>query len=195
MREKLAQVQWASVVLLTIVWVMLMGEVTVGNVLAGVLVATFVMVVFPLPPLAVGIRPRLVGIVVLVLRFLWDLTVASIEVSWLTVRPGRPVTGVVVDLRLRSSNELLQTITSQMVGLVPGTVVIDLDSQHRVLTLHMLDISTREEAEAVRRRVLAQEARVIRALDPDPEAVLDPRRDRQPSGAAADTVDGKEGSS
>lgn len=192
MRSRLARVQWGSLILLTIVWVMLMGDITLGNIVAGALVASGIMVVFPLPPVAVGIRPHLVGVLVLVLRFLWDLTVASIQVGWLTVRPGRTVHGVVVDLRLRTSNELLQTITSQMVGLVPGTVVIDMDSQNRLLTLHMLDIDSREEAEEVRRRVLAQEARVIRALDPDPEAVLDPRRNPPPSAAAAETTDGRE---
>lgn len=192
MRSRLARVQWGSLILLTIVWVMLMGDITLGNILAGALVAAGIMVVFPLPPVAVGIRPHLVAVVVLVLRFLWDLTVASIQVGWLTVRPGRTVHGVVVDLRLRTSNELLQTITSQMVGLVPGTVVIDMDSQNRLLTLHMLDIDSRDEAEEVRRRVLAQEARVIRALDPDPEAVLDPRRNQQPSTSAAETTDGRE---
>lgn len=192
MRSQLARVQWGSLALLTIVWVMLMGQITFGNIVAGVLVASAVIVVFPLPPVATGIRPHAWGIVVLVARFLWDLTVASIQVGWLTVRPGRTVHGVVVDLRLRTNNQLLQTITSQMVGLVPGTVVVDMDSQSRLLTLHMLDIGSREEAEEVRRRVLAQEARVIRALDPDPESVLDPRRNPQPSRAAAETTDGQE---
>lgn len=48
-----------------------------------------------------------------------------------------------------------------------------------MLTIHALDVRTRQEAEAVRRRIRAQEARVLRALHPDPEALLDPRRRRE----------------
>ena len=179
MRRRTSDVQWVSVGLLTLVWVMLMGEVTLGNVVGGVLAALVVQVVFPLPSLVMGVRLRPWSFLVLVVRFLWDMTVASVQVAWLAIRPGPVVGGVVVDLRLRSDNDLFQTITAEMVALVPGTVVVDLDGASRLLTLHVLDISTRQEAEEVRHRVLAQEARVLRAFDPDPDAALNPRRRRR----------------
>lgn len=176
MRRNLAAIQWLPMGLLTIVWVLLMGEVTVGNIVAGLFVALVVQLIFPLPSVVVGVKFRPVAFVVLTARFLWDMTTASVQVAWLAVRPGPPVQGVVVDLRLRSGKELFQTITAEMVALVPGTVVVDLDGPRRLLTLHVLDISTRQEAEIVRHKVLAQEARVLRAFDPDPDAVLNPRR-------------------
>lgn len=179
MRRVLHGIHWMSMGMLTLVWVLLMGEVTVGNIVAGILVAFGVQLVFPLPSVTVGVHFRLVAFVVLTARFLWDMSVASVQVAWLAVRPGTPVSGVVVDLRLRSDNELFQTITAEMVALVPGTVVIDLDSERRILTLHLLDVTTRQQAEVIRHRVLAQEARVLRAFDPDPEAVLNPRRRRE----------------
>lgn len=174
-----ARVQWFPVLWLTVVWVMLWGDLSPGTVLAGILLAVVILAVFPLPPIGLGIRVRPLATLILITRFLADMLVASVEVAWLTVRPGEPVRGIVVDLRLRSRNELFQTITSEMVALVPGTVVIDMVSDTGVLTLHILNVRTRAEAEKVRRRVLAQEARVLRAFDPDPEAVLDPRRRRQ----------------
>lgn len=179
MRRMLHGVHWMSTLLLTVVWVTLMGEVTIGNVLAGVLVALFVQLVFPLPSITMGLRFRPIAFLILTVRFLWDMTSASIQVAWLSVRPGPTVGGVVVDLRLRSDNDLFQTMTAEMVALVPGTVVIDLDSERRILTLHLLDVTTRQQAEVIRHRVLAQEARVLRALDPDPDAVLNPRRRRE----------------
>lgn len=175
------RIQWFSVGMLTLVWVLLMGEVTFGNVLAGVLVALVVQVIFPLPSLVMGVEFRPLAFIVLATRFLWDMATASVQVAWLAVRPGPTVGGVVVDLRLRSDNDLFQTITAEMVALVPGTVVVDLDGARRLLTLHVLDISTRREAEQVRHRVHAQEARVLRAFAPDPDAVLNPRRRREVS--------------
>ncbi len=171
--------RWVPTVLLTVVWVMLMGQITLGNVLAGVLVAFFVQLVFPLPSVVVGMRFRPVAFLVLATRFLWDMSIASVQVAWLAVRPGPTVHGVVVDLRLKSDNDLFQTITAEMVALVPGTVVIDLDGERRILTLHLLDVTTRQQAEVLRRRVMAQEARVLRAFDPDPDLVLNPRRRRE----------------
>lgn len=181
MKRTLRGIHWMPMLMLTTVWVLLMGEVTVGNVVAGLLVAFVVQLVFPLPSVTVGVSFRPIGFLVLALRFLWDMATASVQVAWLTVRPGPPVSGVVVDLRLRSDNDLFQTITAEMVALVPGTVVIDLDSERRVLTLHVIDVATRREAEVIRHRVLAQEARVLRAFDPDSESVLKPRRRREVS--------------
>ncbi|WP_109472762.1 Na+/H+ antiporter subunit E [Ornithinimicrobium cavernae] len=180
--RQLRGIHWLPLLMLTVVWVMLMGEVSVGNVLAGVLVAFLVQLVFPLPSVTLGVHFRPVAFVVLAVRFLWDMTTASVQVAWLAVRPGPTVSGVVVDLRLRSDNDLFQTITAEMVALVPGTVVIDLDGERRLLTLHVIDVTTRQQAEVVRHRVLAQEARVLRAFDPDPDAVLNPRRRREVTG-------------
>lgn len=176
---------WA-IVWLTLVWVMLWGEATPITVVGGVLVALAVLVAFPLPHVTMRLRPRLWPLVVLISRFLFDLVTASVQVAWLTVRPGRAVGGVVMDMELMGDDELLQVLTAEMVSLVPGSVVIELDPASRVLTIHALDVSTRVEAEAMRRRVRAQEARVLRALHPSPDALLDPRRRREAQRRAAD---------
>lgn len=173
------RVQWLPLTWLTAVWVLLWGNVSVANVLSGIAVAMLVLVAFPLPRMNVGITIRPAAFAVLLGRFAFDLVRASVQVAWVAFRPGPPPRGMVVDMRLRGSNELLQTITSEMVALVPGSVVIDLEPDAKRLTLHVFDASTREEAERTRRRVLRQEARVLRALDPDPDASLDPRRRRE----------------
>lgn len=174
----MSRLQWAPMIWLTLVWCLLWGEITVANLLAGALLAASVLLVFPAPSLGGGVRVRPWPTVVLFARFFSDLVLASVQVAWLTVRPGPPPGGSVVDMRLRGDSELLQTVTAEMVALVPGSIVIDLDSGERLLTLHVLDVRTRAEAERVRHRVLAQEARVLRAFHPDPESVLDARRRR-----------------
>lgn len=176
---------WA-VVWLTVVWVMLWGEIAPVTVLGGVLVAVAVLVAFPLPHVTMHLRPRPWALMVLVARYLYDLVTASIQVSWLAVRPGRTVGGVVMDMELVGDDELLQVLTAEMVTLVPGSVVIELDPATRVLTLHALDVRTRYEAEQMRRRVRAQEARVLRALHPAPEALLNPRTRRTAQRLAAE---------
>lgn len=175
-----------SVLWLTLVWWLLWGTLDAVTAVGGLLVALAILVAFPLPRVPVRLRVRPVSTVVLLSRFLYDLVIASFQVAWLTVRPGEPVRGVVLDLQLAGDDELLQTITAEMVALVPGTVVIDLDPLQRLLTLHALQVATPREAQLVRRRVLGQEARVLRAFHPDPAGILDPRRHRTPEEPAVE---------
>lgn len=178
MRRLTARIQWLPTLWLTVVWVLLWGTFTVANILSGLALAGLVLLVFPLPRLTVGMALRPGAFTVLALRFFADVVQASVQVAWVALRPARPPRGMVVDMHLRSSSELFQTVTAEMTALVPGIVVIDLEPEDHRLTLHVFNASTRVEAERVRRRVLQQEARVLRALDPDPDASLDPRRRR-----------------
>ena len=70
------------------------------------------------------VRP--IPFVVLWGRFAFDVVVASFQVAWYTVRP-QPTTGVAIDMPLRTDNEMLQVLTCELISLVPGTTVIDLD--------------------------------------------------------------------
>ncbi|MFK5634344.1 Na+/H+ antiporter subunit E [Ornithinimicrobium sp. LYQ103] len=175
-----------SVAWLTLVWMILWGNLGLMTLVSGLVVAVVVLVVFPLPRVRVALVVRPLATLLLVGRFLADVVVASTQVAWLTVRPGIPPGGIVMDLELAGDDELLQTITAEMVGLVPGTVVIDLDPGDRLLTLHALDVTSRRQAQVVRQRVLAQEARVLRAFHPDPASLLDPRRRREAERLADD---------
>ncbi|GAA1149752.1 Na+/H+ antiporter subunit E [Ornithinicoccus hortensis] len=182
-----SRIQWGPALWMTVVWILLWGQLTIGNIVGGILLSLAILLIFPLPRLAVDVTVRPWGLAILVSRFLSDMVLASVQVAWLTFRPGDPPRGMVVDLHLHGRNELLQTITAEMVALVPGTLVIDLESRSGRLTLHVLNITTRAEAERIRRAVLAQEERVLRAFDPDPQAVLDarPRRGKEPSSGGA----------
>lgn len=172
------RVSWGAVLWLTAVWVLLWGVPTPMTVVGGLLVAIAVLVVFPLPRVRLSLVLRPLATLVLFSRFLWDVLVASLEVSWMAVARGPRTRGSVMDIQLMGDDEFLQTITAEMVALVPGTVVIDLEPHERLLTLHALDVTTLKQAQQVRRRVLAQEARVLRAFHPDPATMLDPRRRR-----------------
>ena len=176
---------WA-VLWLTVVWVMLWGAITPMSVVGGMLVAVIVLVLFPLPHVLMRLRPRFWPLIVLIARYSYDLVTASIQVAWLSIRPGEMAGGVVMDMELMGDDELLQVLVGLMTTLVPGSVVIELDPSNRVLTLHALDVHTRQEAEGMRRRVRAQEARILRALHPDPESLLNPRERREAQRRAAE---------
>ncbi|GAA2720685.1 Na+/H+ antiporter subunit E [Cellulomonas aerilata] len=165
-RRRRAAVQWPTLGWLTVVWVLLWGEVSVGNVLAGLLVALAVSVATPLPPIAAGGRVRPVACARLVGRFAVDVVVASFQVGVQAFRP-RPPQSAVIGVRLRSSSDLYLTLTAELCSLVPGSVVVEAHRLTGTLYLHVLDVDGPEGIEAARRRVLEQEERVLRAFASD----------------------------
>jgi multicomponent Na+:H+ antiporter subunit E len=162
------RIQPVPLLLLTTVWVLLWGNVSWANVLGGLVLSVLVLMVFPLPRLITGIRIRPWPLLVLITRFHRDLFVASGQVAAAAIFHGPSTRGRIVAVELRARDQLLQTITAEMVALVPGTVVLDLRSADGTLLVHALDVETEEQAEAVRRDIRAQEERVLRALAADP---------------------------
>ncbi len=159
--------QWRAIAWLAVVWVLLWGELTVGNVVAGVLIATLVSVLMPLPAIASHGRWRLGPFVVLAVRFIGDLVVASAQVSVLALRPGKVPHGGVVGVRLRNPSDVYLTITAELSSLVPGSIVVEAQRLTGMLYLHVLDLDQAGGPDGVRRDTWALEARVLRAFASD----------------------------
>lgn len=157
---------------LTLVWVMLWGTPTWASVLGGLLVAAGVLLLVPLPPLHLGVRVRPLALAVLAGRFLVDLVVASVEVAYKASAPWVHPRGRLVTIGLRSDDPLFTTLTAEMTCLVPGTMVVDLDPASRKLLLHVFDAPDEAALEAAAANVLAQEARILRALSATADADL-----------------------
>lgn len=158
------RVQPVPLLVLASVWVLLWGNLTVANVLSGLVLGALVLVVFPLPRLIVGIRVRPVPFVVLTATFLTHLVTASVQVAWLAVRPGSYPRNSVLVVQLEGREELFQTVVAEMTSLVPGSIVIDLDADNGRLALHVLGADTPEKVAQMRSNTLRLERRVHAAL-------------------------------
>jgi len=149
---------------LTVVWVALWGDLSVLTVVGGFLVATVGCLVFPLPPLRLDVRIRLLPLLWLVVRFAADVVVSSVQVAWVVLRPSRPLRNAVVEVNLRTPSDFVLTVVAEMTCLIPGSLVVEARRSTHTLFLHVLDVGDRAGAERFRTSVLAQEARVVRAL-------------------------------
>ena len=165
------RVQPWTVAWLALVWVLLWGDVSWANVLAGLAVGLGVTLLFRMAPIDFHGRLHPWPLVVLVGRFLLDLVRASAEVSWLALRPGFTPRGAVIEVQLRSHSDLYLTLTAELVSLVPGSLVVEAHRLTGMLYLHVLDVDRSGGVEAVRAQVLAQEARLLRALGSHEEQV------------------------
>lgn len=155
--------QPATIIALALVWTVLWGELSLLIVLSGLLVGLLVTVLFPLPPVPYRGRLRPLGLLWAVLRLLGDLVLASVGVIRTILSPNQPPRSAILRVRLRSDSDLYQTLTAELVSLVPGSIVIEARRSTRTLYLHALDVD-HDDLERVRAEVHAAERRVLGAF-------------------------------
>ncbi|MFC7620869.1 Na+/H+ antiporter subunit E [Microlunatus sp. GCM10028923] len=155
--------QPATIIVLAVVWIVLWGELSPMIVISGLLVGLLISVLFPLPTVPFEGRLRPVQLIWTVLRLIGDLVLASVDVVRTILSPTPP-RGAVVRVKLRSDSDLYQTLTAELVSLVPGSIVIEARRSSRTLYLHVLDGTGPDALDRVRREVRTAERRVLASL-------------------------------
>ncbi|SDR78703.1 multisubunit sodium/proton antiporter, MrpE subunit [Paraoerskovia marina] len=156
--------QWPAVLWLTLVWVLLWGDLSWANVLAGAALGIFVVVALPLPSIEYRGRVRPLALLRLLGFFARDLVTASAQVAVQALRLNWQPRGAVVRVPMRNAGDLYLTIASLLVSLVPGTVIVEAHRLTGTLYVHVLDLRSSGGADAVRAHVAEIEERVLRAL-------------------------------
>lgn len=149
---------------LVVMWLLLWGRVSAGLVVSGILLAALAITLFPMPALAIEGRPRPLAAIRFFVRFVYDLVTASIQVAWLAVRPGPNPPCAVIAVDLHTTSDLMMTLVSEVLSLVPGSLVVEVDRASMILYLHVIGVHSLEDIERERRDASAVEARMIRAF-------------------------------
>ena len=149
---------------LTIMWVLLWGDLTPANVLTGVVVAVGLVLVFPPAPSnddPLVVRP--VAAASFLVWFLWQLVITNVAVARevLLPRSRSDIRPAVVAVRLRTRSGRLATIIANAITLTPGTLTIDARGRPALLYVHVLSFT--DEASAVA-DVEDLERRAVRAF-------------------------------
>ncbi|MCQ9343712.1 Na+/H+ antiporter subunit E [Corynebacterium kozikiae] len=147
-----------------VLWVMLMGELTIGNVVAGLLVGVFVHYVLPLPKLPIGqLRIHVGSLIILIAQWAWQLVVASIQVGWLAL--WRTPHSAIIKVPMRVESEFVFTIATSLYNLQPGGTVTDIDLANRTWTVHLLDASSHSKIDKAFAEIAEFERRLIRTFE------------------------------
>ncbi|WP_024286505.1 Na+/H+ antiporter subunit E [Cellulomonas sp. KRMCY2] len=174
--------QVAATLWMTAVWVLLWGDLSVANVLAGATVGVVVGRVFRMPSVDFHGRVHPLSLLYLAYRFVVDIVVASAQVAAQALIPGRVPHSAVVAVQLRSHSDLYLTLTAELCTLVPGSVIVEAHRITGMLYVHVLDVGTAGGIDAARQHVLDTESRVLRALASDAE-LAEAGLTRNPRGA------------
>ena len=180
--------RWRSVwrqlpllVALVFLWVFLWDQVTVLTVVTGILLAIGVTRVLYLPPVLLSGRFNPWRGLLLGLRMMFDVTVASLQVAVLAIDPRWKPMNSIIAVQLLTRSDLVTTLTAEAISVVPGTVVVDIDRERGLLYLHALGTRTPADIDRVRSAVLGTEERIVLAIGTHAQAVAvrEARRERR----------------
>ena len=128
---------------ITAMWCLLMGEVTVANLVGGLLVGLFVVLALPLPAMPIAeLKVSWGKLALFMVGWTIDLFHASFKVAWLAVRPQDPPKTAILELPMRLDSEFILSLAVSLYNLQPGGTVTDIDIANRMLTIHVLDAAS-----------------------------------------------------
>ncbi len=147
---------------LILVWVLLWGSFSPANVIGGLAVALLITVLLPLPAVPVEGRLHPLSLLRLVIVVIGQLIASSIQVAWLSVRPGPPPLTAVLRVHVAVKSDLVLVLAVYIFNLVPGSIVLEIDQERRMVYLHVIDVGNEKnvarfyrQAERTRRLLVA----------------------------------------
>lgn len=165
----------AMVVWLTVLWILLWGDVTWANVLGGISVAVVVVLFARLDVSALRgspVRPH--WAVVYFLNLLWKLLESNVKLAWEILTPGMSTHTGIIAVPMRGGSDAVVNLVANSVTLTPGTMTIEVkrwdvdgdgidDGDVDSVVMYIHGMYTRD-VEAVRHDVLKLEALALRAF-------------------------------
>ncbi|KPQ21627.1 MULTISPECIES: Na+/H+ antiporter subunit E [unclassified Halomonas] len=146
--------------LLGFAWVVLTGDFSGGNLLAGLLFGYLVLALIqPQVPALAGHAQRLPRLILFIGFFLKELVLANFKVAFDIITPPWYMKPGVIAMPLKASSEFEIAFVANLISLTPGTLSLDVSDDRRVLYIHAMFLDDEDEL----RRGLAELER--RALE------------------------------
>lgn len=164
---------------LTVLWVVLWGELSLGNIVGGFIVAIAVVGVAR-PTGVTGLEGtffRPIAALHYALYFLRELVKSNLVVAWEIVTPNTKINRAIIAVPMHTYSPGVVTLVANSITLTPGTVTIDVHESEpnaeglieRTLFVHVLHFV---DIRAVRRDVLKLERLAVKAFGAHDELAL-----------------------
>lgn len=127
---------------LTAVWVLLWGNISIANIVGGLAVGIVIMVLLPLPKVPVEGRIHLFSLIQLIGLAIWYAAHSSLQLAWFAIRPSPPPVTGVLRYHLNFKSDLVLTLCVDVINLIPGTLVLEIDQPRRIAYIHVLDVGS-----------------------------------------------------
>lgn len=162
-RERLVRV--GVLLWLAMVYTALWGDLSVANVLAGLVLGTIVMIALPLPRMPVTGRFHPFAIVQAIVIGTYYAVESSLQIAWFALRPGPPPVSGVLRVGLSTRSDLVLVLTTDLLNLIPGTMVLEIDRARCLVYVHVLDVGSEKAVEKFYRQTRTLERLLITAFE------------------------------
>ncbi|GAA1517131.1 multicomponent Na+:H+ antiporter subunit E [Agromyces terreus] len=178
--------QLPLLVALVALWCFLWDHIDALTITTGILLAVLVTRALYLPPVLLSGRFNPWRGLLLGLRMIFDVVVASLQVAYFSINPWWKPMSSIIAVQLLTRSDLVTTLTAEAISVVPGTVVVDIDRERGLLYLHALGTRTHADIERMHRSVLGTEERIVLAIGTreQAESVREARRERRAAGTS-----------
>jgi multicomponent Na+:H+ antiporter subunit E len=150
---------------LAIVYTALWGDVTVANVLVGLVIGALIMISLPLPRVPIHGRLHPLSLLQLIVISCYYALESSVQIAWFAIRPaGAPVSGV-LRVRMIIRSDLVLVLCADVLNLIPGTMVLELDRATHTIWVHVLDVGSDQAVEKFYHSTRKLERLLIRSFE------------------------------
>lgn len=155
---------------LAIIWMMLSDSYSLDSFVAGFIMATLVVGLFPAPIVQLsrvrfgsplGFIRWLGPFFRLLFYFLWEMVLANLQVTRLVLTRKLALKPGVIAMTLRAQSPGQIALLSSLITLTPGTVVIDVAPDNSAIYIHSIDATDEAAVLSAPRRFEAMIMEVI----------------------------------
>ncbi|MBV8346624.1 MAG: Na+/H+ antiporter subunit E, partial [Mycolicibacterium sp.] len=92
---------------------------------------------------------------------------SSLQVAWLALKPGAPPVNAVLRAGVAVKSDLVLALLVNAVNLTPGSMVVEIDKDRRLLYVHVLDVGSPRTVTRFFHQITQMERLLIAALERD----------------------------
>lgn len=159
---------------LTVVWVWLWGDISVGNMVGGLVIGLSIMLLLPLPRVPVEGKIHPLPFLALVGLVIYYALESSVQVAWLAIRPSAPPLTGVLRVKLSIKSDLVLVLCCDVLNLIPGTLVLEVDTSRRAVYVHVLDVGSEKAVANFYRSTRKLERLLISSFEREAEWKVSP---------------------
>ncbi|MDT5339668.1 MAG: multicomponent Na+:H+ antiporter subunit [Mycobacterium sp.] len=150
---------------LTLVWMLLWGNVSAANILGGLAVALVITLLLPLPAVAIEGRLHPLSLLRLVVLISYYLVLSSLQLAWLAIKPGPPPRTAVLRAHLAIKSDLVLALAVNVINLIPGSIVLEIDQTRRMIYVHVIDVGSEKSVQRFYRQIADVERLMIASFE------------------------------
>jgi multicomponent Na+:H+ antiporter subunit E len=121
----------------------------------------------PLPAVPIEGRLHPLSLLRLVVVVAYQLVLSSVQVAWLAVKPGPPLLSAVLRARLAIKSDLVLALAVNIMSLIPGSIVLEVDQERRLVYVHVIDVGNEKAVARFYRQVEQIERLLVAAFERD----------------------------